>query len=124
MTISQGDTLLPGQPPHHLWVVLTDPGDDSSKVVLVNLTSLRPNVDTTVILDRGDHPFVKHKTVINYGDAKFSSIRSINDGCENGIIKIRDPVSTKLLQRIKQGLLESKETPENVKKYCRKNWQV
>ena len=109
MAISQGDTLLPDHSGSHLWVVLTNPRADSPDVVLVNLTSLRPDVDTTVILNRGDHPFVRHQTVINYADSRFGSIKSINEGCDRGIIKILDPVSGQLLQRIKQGLLESRE---------------
>ena len=128
MSILSGDTLLPSHKYKnidcHLWVVLTDPDGDPLKVVMVNMTSLRPNVDTTVILDIGEHPFVRYKTVINYGCARFTEIRSINKVLEKGLVTIKDPASDKLLQKIQNGLLESMETPKDIKEYCRKKWSA
>ena len=82
------------------------------KWVMVNMTTFRPNVDTTVILYIGDHPFVRHKTVINYGDAHFCEIMKINEALKKELVSIKDPVSDNLLQKIQNGLLESMETPK------------
>jgi hypothetical protein len=84
MIISCGDTLLPSptqDADHHLWVTLTEPEGNPPQVVLVNLTSFRLDADATVILTPGDHPFIRHKTVINYSDAKFASTQQIDQAC-------------------------------------------
>ena len=125
MMIPCGDTLLPSpnqNTDNHLWVVVTDPEGDPPRVVMVNLTSFRPGVDETVILNPGDHPFVRHKTVINYGDARFTCTKLIDKAYERGLATIKQPASAELQERIKNGLLESKEPPKNIKEYCSKNW--
>ena len=51
----------------HLWVVLTDPDGDPPRVAIVNLTTPKSGIqeDETVVLEVGDHSFVKHKTIVN-----------------------------------------------------------
>ena len=43
--------------------------------VCVNVSRGKPHSDTTVILQRGDHSFVTHESVINYQDAREMPIR-------------------------------------------------
>jgi len=43
----------------HLWVVISDPAaNPCGPVVIVGLTSYRPNVESTCLLYPGDHEFV------------------------------------------------------------------
>jgi len=43
--------------PYHMWVVLSDPDENSGKMVMVNLTTLTNKcVDDVCILDAGDFP--------------------------------------------------------------------
>ena len=60
--------LIPSGPTHdpqrrHLFIVLTDPFDDTgngvSRVLLVSLASVRDSCDRTCILKPGDHPFIR-----------------------------------------------------------------
>jgi len=37
---------------------------------MVNFTTLRRPCDETCVLDVGDHPFIRHRTVIAYGRGK------------------------------------------------------
>lgn len=65
-----GATFLipaPGLGNTHLWVVATPPDPDC---ILVSLTTLRFDRDQTVVLHAGDHPFVRHQTVVLYSDAR------------------------------------------------------
>ena len=122
MPISAGDTFLL-RPTHnsdpHLWIVLTDPEDNPPQVVVVNLTSLRPGADLTVALNRGDHPFVRHETVVFFGDARFAEARSLDKAVGVALASRLDAVSVELLQRVQEGLLASDETPRRIKEYCR-----
>ena len=125
MKISCGDALLPSPNQNidnHLWVVVTDPEGDPPSVVIVNLTSFRPGVDETVILHQGDHPFVRHKTVVNYCDARSRPTKGIEEALEKGLIKILDSATPQFIKRIKQGVLDSTETPPDIKEYFRKHW--
>jgi hypothetical protein len=73
-----GDCFLmpaPGLgPTPHLWILLTEPAPEC---VIVSITTLREGKDQTVILQRGDHPFVRHQTCIFYGDARIVNVASI-----------------------------------------------
>ena len=57
----------------HLWIVVIELPRSPKEVVIVNLTSRKPNSDTTVVLQSDTHRFVKHETVVNYFDAKIVS---------------------------------------------------
>ena len=70
--VSAGETYKlrkPGDDTPHLWAVITNPDQDDN-VVIVNLTTRQPHSDDTVVLSRGEHPFVRHETVISYQDAR------------------------------------------------------
>ena len=47
--------------------------------VCVNVSSRKPHSDTTVILQRGDHSFVTHESVINYQDAREMPISLVEE---------------------------------------------
>lgn len=53
----------------HLWCVISIPNADGI-VVLVNFTSHEPGCDESCVIEVGEHPFVKQKTVIDYNLAQ------------------------------------------------------
>src|ERR1035438_10358093 len=67
-----GDTLLIPAPgmgvTPHLWIIATEPVTDTQLCVIVNVTTLRNSRDQTVMLRKGDHPFITHDSAIFYGD--------------------------------------------------------
>jgi len=103
----------------HLWIAITEPDGTPEKVVIVNLTTRYPSSDTTVILNIGDHRFIKHETIVFYADALFAKVTAIQDAIKNGISKFDDDCSDALLERIQLGLLESPSTAKNIREYCR-----
>ena len=88
----------------HLWVVITRP-DANGSVVIVNFTSHRAGCDETCIVEKGEHPFVTHKTVVAYEKARLCEPKAQDLFKKNA--STREPVKTDLLQKIQKGALES-----------------
>jgi CTP:molybdopterin cytidylyltransferase MocA len=120
--LKKGDTFhaqSPSSTKPHLYVVLTDP-DTSGNVVIVNLTSQSRLKDQSCILAVGDHPFIKHETVVNYADALISNEEAILAGVRGGAVRHDPvPVSAAVLDRIQRGALDSLQTEAKVKALVR-----
>jgi|ERR1019366_1845646 hypothetical protein len=106
-----GETYVPNAEGAHLWVVITIP-DGTGVVLIVNFTSHRPSCDESCVVEVGEHPFVKHKTVVAYEKAR-SCDPKVQAMFKSNASR-RDPVSADLLKRIQEGALKSDLT---VKKY-------
>lgn len=121
-----GDTFVmavagrSGKP--HLWFVLTDPDPETGKVVIVSLSTLRAGKDQTVILNRGDHPFITHESVIVYRDARCVSSDELRHALRNGWIKPHQPCADRILKQVQDGLLASPFTSRKMVAYCRRRW--
>ena len=102
----------------HRWIVLTEPDGDPPQVVVVNLTSRSPDSDTTVVLNVGDHPFVKRETVVYYADARFMEARAIEAYANTPGNRFHADCSVALLQQLRDGLRKSRFTPKKIKAYC------
>lgn len=104
----------------HLHIILTDPKDIEGEVlvVIVNLTTKRQGADTTVVLDKGDHPFIKHPSVVAYIHAELFSTRTLLNylNAERSLIDF--VLEDDALKRVQQGLLDSEFTPIDVFEYC------
>lgn len=125
--LKRGDAVAmpkPGRVTSHLWIILTDL-DGDGKVVIVNVTSLRPDTaDKTTVLRAGDHPFIKHDSVVYYADARFADANQIEAGLGmNSPLFVQHPSCSELLiKRISEGLLTSEFTPNGIVAYCQKLW--
>lgn len=125
-----GDTFLLPKSAYeveHLWIVITDPEPDSNKAVCVNITSRNSFSETTVILKKGDHPFIKHESVINYADARELDLGKVYEVLntptrQRFAFGICDPCSPELLRRIQDGLLVSRYVKKGLKEYCKGKW--
>jgi len=102
----------------HLSVVIFELGNSPEEVVLVNLTTKRANSDITVVLQPGDHKFVKHETVISYSDTRIVSKSDLVRRVEDKYFEQRDDFSEDILRIIQQGLLSSPFTPNYIKEQC------
>ena len=83
---------------------------------MVNLTTQRPHSDTTMIIQPREHPFVDRPTVVFYADARMVNVNTLEEGVRQKVVRQHDPLSKELLQRIQNGLLASKFTPDKIKK--------
>ena len=108
----------------HLWILVTPPINNCS--VGVNLTKLRPNADTTVILQPGEHPFIKIQSTILYSDSRHIDLLKLSEMLDKGSFKFTCAAHTKcnaqLLAKIQNGLLVSPYTPTDIKDFCRSAW--
>jgi len=102
----------------HLWVVLTSPQGDTAKSVMVNLTSKSSHSDRTVVLHKGDHPFIEHATVVNYRAARFVNVDEVKKQIRNNMLTADYPFEPDVLKRIQDGILRSPWTRLRIKEYC------
>ena len=92
------------------------PANEGEVVTVCVATALKRS-ERLVVLNRGDHPFIKHESVIAYGFSKIRTVTDIEELLRNGFAKRRDPVSFELVKRIQSGLVESDFTPNYVRAY-------
>ena len=122
--IRAGRTLLlllhkiPQSKPH-LWFVLTDPTEKLPEVVAVMVRTLRSFTDKTVILDVGDHPFIRRPSSVQYSSAEFFRINAIQHSILRRHCYLREDMSPDLLQQVRQGLFNSHFTVNAIRDYCR-----
>lgn len=107
---------LPSSEQPHLWIALTHPYEcNENKIVIVNLTTLRDWSDTTLVLQRGEHRFIKHDTVVNYKDARVARTDAILATIQNGEASFDEDCTDELLELIQRKALVCTKTPKNVK---------
>jgi len=113
-----GDTVMlpkPGYEKEHLWALITAPDPETGDAIMVNLTTQRPHSDTTTIIQPGEHEFVDRPTVVFYADARMVDVKILEEGLRQGLVRQHAALSAKLLQRIQDGLIASRFTPDKIK---------
>ena len=88
----------------HLWVIISNPAIDEGQVLFVSMTSYDITKEKVCLLDAGDHPFILHKTCIAYEFAKVAPLKALITLRDQGHLVMSQPVSTELLERIRQGV--------------------
>ena len=73
---------------------------------MVGITSTE--VDPRFTLERGDHPFIRHKSYIDYARAEILSVAYIRERLENGRYKLKETADLEVVKYICRGLLESR----------------
>jgi len=120
--MKSGDTFLMPAPgisarTPHLWIVVTDPSPEENMVVIVSLTTLRGQAEQTVVLRKGEHPFIKWDSSVCYSDCRLIDARDLDGKADSGQIKPQDPCSAATLKNIQDGLLASELTPRKVQNF-------
>lgn len=101
----------------HLWIVVTDP-NAAGLIAIVSVTTLRNNVDQTLILRPGDHPLITHDSVVHFGDARIVEVKVIEAFAVSGTVKIMQSCSSALIGEIQQGLFACELTKNKVLAFC------
>jgi hypothetical protein len=97
----------------HLWVIISDPEQDSEEVLIVSLTEYHPKKDTACILVPGDHPFIHKTSCVAYDLANAPSLDVLRQAQENGDLIANEPMRSDVLERIrKQSSLSRKMDPD------------
>lgn len=108
----------------HLYVVLCDPFGTPPQIIAVSITSADEDTETTVILNEGDHAFIKQPTSVDYHRAAFmdceqlSALEEINKGRDyrDVIFRTHQPMRSDVLNLIIQGLYKSERAQKKIKK--------
>ena len=103
----------------HLWFILTNPDPTNGKVVMVALVSEKAHTERTVRLHIGDHPFVKHASSIDFGSARYAPAERLADGIASGQASLDVDMTAELLKRVREGLIASSHTINEIAAYCR-----
>ena len=106
-------TLLTGAGIEHLYFII---GEYDNSFLLVNATTYHPDKDQSCILTPTDHIFIKHKSLINYGDAITTTEFRVEKNIRNGLSRQLAPITRSVLCRIQKGALIS---PALMPKYRR-----
>ena len=72
------------------------------------------HTDDTLVLEPGDHPFIRHSSAVQYSTANKFRIRN----CQ-----LQADMDAALLQKVRQGLLDSPFTIHVIKDLCDKLWK-
>lgn len=100
----------------HCWVIVSDPERNSDEILILNFTSWGDHrVDDSCIIMPDEHPYVRHKTCINYREPLFPSLDGLEIGLSSAMLFPLDPVSDELLARIRQGAIASRFADYRVK---------
>jgi len=120
--MKSGDTFLMPAPgisskTPHLWIVVTDPSEENHTVIIVSITTLRHGAEQTVVLRRGEHPFIDRDSSVCYADARLVDACDLEARARAGQIRTHAPCPPKTLQIVAAGILASELTPRKVQKF-------
>ncbi len=113
--VKRATVLVPSGPTNdpdrkHLFIFLTDPVGHEREVLMVPIASVRPGYphDSTCLLYKGDHPFIRGDTYVNYQYCRIEPAGKIEIGVKNGLFVPRDPLDSAVFARVCKGIEESR----------------
>lgn len=115
MAWEQGDTFeVAERDPsldNHVWIILSDPQADRTRIVCVNLTTWREGKDPTCIILAGTHARVTRDSCIPYNRTMLRSINELERLFGSGMIRLCGPASPALLGKILVGAAQTDDMP-------------
>jgi hypothetical protein len=96
----------------HLWIVVTLPDDKSKAVVVVNVSTWHVSKDHACVVEPGEHPWIRTKSVIMYSFARALNVGEQEDFTQ-GSIRQSDASQT-LVDRIQEQAEESEFTSQHI----------
>jgi len=108
--------LIPDGIGIHRYFVLAVLKDGS--LVMCHFTSRGARSDLTCIVQAGEHSSIDRETVVRYDQAHVCAADRITN-LESVITKKLDPLSEELFARVRQGALDSSQTPDYIKDLLR-----
>jgi hypothetical protein len=122
--VRRATLLVPSGPEHdpnrkHLFILLTDPPNADSEVLLVSLASVQEHLpyDSTCLLYPGDHPFIRHKSYVNYAYARIEPVGKLVNGVKQRLFDPQGTLDETVFARVCKGLLESRHTTPKIRKF-------
>lgn len=91
----------------------------AGETVVVSIATLRPKSDPIVVLEPGEHPFLSVRSVPGYIFARLWTGAEIDQHLAGGRAQLRERMPEKLVQRMRNGLVDSDRTPNGVRQYTK-----
>ncbi len=102
----------------HLFVICNDTCIDGKNLIVPLVTWKNSYSDDACVLDVGDHPFIRHRSCIQYRSTRLEMAENIMKGINsNTFIRHTDFTEFHFL-KIKNGIVRSKHTPRKFKNYA------
>lgn len=123
MTFTPGDTFLLSYPKEkkHLHIIIAEilPQDIC---ICAFVSSIVPGrgYDRSCELNTGDCSFISHPSYVVYDKMQLLKKDYLKQLQANGQLKIKEHLDDDVLQRVKDGALKSKMTPNNFRKHLEK----
>jgi hypothetical protein len=105
------------EPVEHLWILITKPNPLNDSSIWVNVTTARPGSDRTTVLQPGDHPAIRHESVIFYRGAKLVDLVKLQGLIQAAKARRESRCPGSLLLKIQAGVLASKFSPRRIQNY-------
>lgn len=102
----------------HLWIVAAT--SKAGECLLVNLTTLRHNIDQTVVVRAGEHPFITRPSAVFYAGARICRTAALLEAQRDGRATPHGRLERKLLELILEGFRASPHTPRKVLDWLRR----
>lgn len=87
----------------HLRIVISEPNDDNEYLTVSVDTYKSKLQDSSCLIHKGEHSFIKDTSFVNYKYAKVVSFQVMFNGIKKGLFIPKEEVSEQLLQRIQNG---------------------
>lgn len=115
--MSPGDAfLIPDGISIHLNFVLEVLEDGS--LIVCHFSTRRRRSDATCVVTPGEHPFVDRETIVRYDQAHICPAERL-ENLRRVITRNMEPLPPELLARIRQGAIDSPQTPDFIKNCLR-----
>lgn len=102
--------------PSHPWIIISDPGQNVTDVVIVNLTDAEKHFDQTCILDVSDFPgWITKKSAVAFQMAKVTSVAALTAAEKAGLIFNKSQMPAAALNKILAVLPIADELKNNCK---------
>jgi hypothetical protein len=118
----KGETYIIRNPSNnieHLYFIISNP-DEKDRILMVNLsTFIEDSIEKEqiCILEVGDHPYVRHKSFINYAESICPMKSEIEAAIKLNLFDRDEDASPELIKNIQVGATKSEALPEKFKKY-------
>lgn len=124
-----GSTLLiPTGGFDHLHIVCSDPLDFPGRApgscLLVNISTAVPKCDRTLILNKGDHPFIDRESFVFYRKALVEPASHLESLVATAVYKAHAPADRVLVKRIVASMDASAFTSGEMLKVAKQVWDA
>lgn len=119
--LSDNEKTPSGKLKRHLRIIITNPDFENNYVVITVQTLRGTFMDTTCIIEKGEHPFIKHTSVVNFSKTLMMNEHEIINGIQRGLLIDKKNVSQSLLEKLQKAAISSDKISENIKQILLNN---